>query len=51
MEVRYGSSNVLEPEQRSSSLALTSKSNGTSTFLPTTILISIDGFRADFIAD
>jgi len=31
------------------SLALASLSNGTSTFLPTTILISLDGFRADFL--
>lgn len=31
------------------SIALAALSNGTSTFLPTTILISLDGFRADFL--
>lgn len=32
-----------------SKLVLSSLSNGTSTFAPTTILISLDGFRADFL--
>ena len=36
-------------DKEASKAHLTLKSNGTSTFAPTTILISLDGFRADFL--
>lgn len=46
----YGAIRASKPGSRPESLSVqTTLSNGTSTFAPTTILISLDGFRADFL--